>query len=102
MRGLVPQDGLFGGSGTAGLESERGLDEAAHSAVAGSLLTLPSPTRCSSTDVARRPRSWGPRSTAPAPGARRGATWSARSAARMTVVAPPHGPGEPLVGEDRG
>src|SRR3954454_5831443 len=43
MRGLVPQDGLFGGSGTAGSSNERGPGGAAHSAVAGSLLTLPSP-----------------------------------------------------------
>jgi hypothetical protein len=43
MRGLVPQDGLFGGSGAAGLKNERGLGGAAHSAFADSLLTLPSP-----------------------------------------------------------
>src|SRR3954464_12426371 len=49
MRGLVPQDGLFGGSGAAGLKNERGLGGAAHSAFADSLLTLPH--RWSSTDV---------------------------------------------------
>jgi hypothetical protein len=43
MRGSEPQDGLFGGSGTAGLKIERGPVGAAHRTVADSLLTLPSP-----------------------------------------------------------
>src|SRR4051794_31523638 len=54
MRGLVPQDGLFGGSGTAGLVTSVAPEGAAHSAVAGSLLTLPSPARCSPTDAGGR------------------------------------------------
>jgi hypothetical protein len=44
MRGLGPQDGLFGGSGAADLKIERGLT-AAHRKVAGSLLTLAVATR---------------------------------------------------------
>jgi len=45
MRGLVPQDGLFGGSGTAGLGNERGSPGEGLLIVppADSLLTLPSP-----------------------------------------------------------
>src|SRR3954464_5578592 len=43
MRGLVPQDGLFGGSGTAGLGNERGSPGEGLLIVppADSLLTLP-------------------------------------------------------------
>src|SRR3954467_11201532 len=49
--GWLPQDGLFGGSGTAGLATSVAPEGAAHSAVADSLLTLPSPGSCSSKDV---------------------------------------------------
>src|SRR3954468_12241653 len=74
--------------------SERGPVRAAHSAVAGWLLTLPSPARCSSTDA------WSGNlvlaQVAVAPGARRGATWSTRSAASMNDFDPRRGPGEPL------
>src|SRR3954470_591208 len=93
--GWLPQDGLFGGSGTAGLATSVAPEGAAHSAVAGWLLTLPSPARCSSTDAARRGL-WFSRSGRVAPGAGRGSTWSTRSAASMNDVDRRPGAGEPL------
>src|SRR4051794_28667242 len=97
MRGLVPQDGLFGGSGYRGSRNERGRSKvAAHSAVADSLLTLPSPARCSSTDVG----GLCPRSVALLREPGRGSTWSTRSAASMNDVDHRRGPGEPLACED--
>src|SRR3954447_17129587 len=77
-----------------GSSNERGPGEAAHSAVADALLTLPSPARCSSTDAARRGQ-WFSRSGRVAPGAGRGSTWSTRSAASMNDVDRRPGPGEP-------
>src|SRR3954462_4895216 len=85
MRGLVPQDGLFGGSGTAGLGNERGSPGEGLLIVppADSLLTLPSPLGAHQRTISG---GCGPRSTALLRRARRRSTWSTRSAASMNDV----------------
>src|SRR4051812_8627350 len=71
MRGLVAAGRVVRRERYRGSRSERGPVRAAHSAVAGWLLTLPSPARCSSTDAwVRRP---GPRS---------GGRWARRASGR--------------------
>ena len=101
MRGLVPQDGLFGGSGAAGLVNERGSPGEGLLIVppADSLLTLPSPLGAHQRTISG---GCGPRSTALLRRARRRSTWSTRSAASMNDVDRRCASGEPVAGEGAG